>query len=89
MLRLLYVSVRGHKCLLGGPTLDADADVPAGVGTPFVSVGQIERFVARELRGLGVYWQVQIVDEAGTVVRRGFRSGYDGTGEHWTWRDES
>lgn len=42
----------------------------------------------RELRGLGVYWQVQIVNEVGTVVRRGFRSGYNGTGEHWTWRAE-
>jgi hypothetical protein len=89
MLRLLYVSVRGHKCLLGGPVLDADADVPAGVGTPFASHGQIERYVRTELRGLSVYWQVQVVDEAGKVVRRGFRSGYNGTGEHWTWRAES
>lgn len=86
MLRLLYVSVRGHKCLLGGPTLDADADVPAGVGTPFASLAEIERHVRTELRGVGVYWQVQVVDEAGAVVCRGFRSGYNGTGEQWTWR---
>jgi len=85
MLRVLYVSVRGHKCLLGGPTLDADA-VPPGVGTRFGTIEQIERFVRRELRGLGVYWQVQIVDDTGVVVRRGFRSGYNGTGEQWTWR---
>lgn len=89
MLRLVYVSVRGHKCLVGGPTLDADADVPADMGTRFGSVTEIERFVLRELRGLSAYWQVQIIDEAGAVIHRGFRSGYNGTGERWTWRAEA
>ncbi|WP_410814860.1 hypothetical protein [Micromonospora sp. 067-2] len=88
MLRLLCVSTRGNTCLLGGPTLDTDAAVPTGVGTRFGTIAEIERFVPRELRGIGVYWQVQIVDEAGAVVRRGFRRGYNGTGEHWIWRTE-
>ncbi|PMR62167.1 hypothetical protein C1A38_05390 [Verrucosispora sp. ts21] len=89
MLRVLYVSIRGDRSLVGGPTLAADADVPADVGTRFGTVEDIERYVARELRGLSVYWQVQVVDGAGEVVCRGFRSGYNGTGEHWTWRPES
>jgi hypothetical protein len=88
MLRLLYVSVRGHKILLGGPVLDADAPVPDGVGVWFADHRAIQRHVRTELRGLSAYWQVQVVDEAGTVVRRGFRSGYNGTGEQWTWREE-
>lgn len=89
MLRLVYVSVRGHKILLGGPILDADAPIPDGVGVWFASQAQIERHVRTELRGVSAYWQVQVVDEAGTVVRRGFRAGPNGTGEHWTWRTES
>jgi hypothetical protein len=88
MLRLLYISVRGHKCLLGGPTLDADVPVPPGVGVWFASHREVERHVRTELRGLSTYWQVQVVDEAGRVVRRGFRSGANGTGERWTWRAE-
>jgi hypothetical protein len=89
MLRLLYVSIRGHKCLVGGPMLDADAAVPADIGTRFGTVAEIEQMVPRELRGISSYWQVQIVNEHGAVVHRGFRSGYNGTGDRWTWRPES
>ena len=88
MLRLLYISVRGHKCLLGGPTLDAAAAVPRCVGVWFASHREVERHVQAELRGLSAYWQVQVVDEAGRVVRRGFRSGANGTGERWIWHVE-
>jgi hypothetical protein len=89
MLRLVYVSVRGDKCLVGGPDLDADGVVPAGVGTPFASQEQVERWVRTELRGLGVYWQVQVIDDGGAVLSRGFRSGYNGVGEQRTWRAAS
>jgi hypothetical protein len=87
MLRVVYVSVRGHKTLLGGPTLDADAAIPAGVGIEFPDHRQVEAHVRRALHGLSAYWQVHVVDDTGTVVRRGFRSGRNGTGERWTWRD--
>jgi hypothetical protein len=87
-LRLLYVSVRGHKCLLGGPTLDADAAVPAAIGTRFGSLAEIFRYVPQELRGVSAFYQVQVVDHHGVVVCRGFRSGYNGTGERWTWRPD-
>jgi hypothetical protein len=88
MVRLLYVSVRGHRTLVGGPTLDADALVPHRVGASFPTPGDAERHAQAELRGLSAYWQVQVVDEAGTVIRRGFRAGCNGTGERWTWRVE-
>jgi hypothetical protein len=88
MLRVLYVSIRGHKCLVGGSILDADAAVPAGIGTRFGTIAEIERMIARQLRGVSSYWQVQTVDEHGAVVHRGFRSGYNGTGDQWTWRTE-
>jgi hypothetical protein len=88
MLRLLYISVRGHIVLLGGPVLDADAPVPDGIGDVFTDHRAIEHHVHAELRDLSAYWQVQVVDDTGTVVRRGFRSGYNGTGEQWTWRNE-
>lgn len=83
--RLLYVSVRGHRCLLGGSTIDADAAVPDEVGTRFDTFGDIDRHVRHDLHGVSAYWQVQAVDDDGTIVRFGFRSGYNGTGEHWHW----
>ena len=87
MYRLLYVSIRGPRYLLGNPTVHpVDVAVPAGVGTRFATFDQIERHVAEELRGLSVFWRVEVVDEHGTVVRRGTRAGFNGTGERWTWQ---
>jgi hypothetical protein len=48
-----------------------------------------ERYVATELRGLDVFWQVRVIDDDGAVVMYGFRAGPGGTGERWTWRPPS
>ena len=90
-LRLLCVSVRGnHGYLVGNPSvhpIDLEpGTVPAGIGTRFTDLDAIKDYVRTELRGLGCYWQVRAVDDAGTVVTYGFRAGYNGTGETWTWR---
>ena len=89
--RLLAVSVRGnHGYLAGNPSvhpIDLDEGrAPAGVGTRFADLTAIKRYVRTELRGLSAYWQVRVVDDAGTVVMYGFRTGPGGTGERWTWR---
>lgn len=88
-LRVLCVSVRGHRHLVGAPgthTLDADEPVPPDVGRRFASVEDVERFTRQELRGLSSYWRVEVVDDDGVVVLRGTRSGPGGTGERWTWQ---
>ncbi len=93
-LRLLCVSVRGnHGYLAGNPNVhpvDLDVDAaPAGIGTRFLSLDEIKRYVRTDLRGLSCFWQVRVVDDAGTVLMYGFRTGYNGTGETWTWRPPS
>jgi hypothetical protein len=91
-LRLLCVSVRGnHGYLVGNRNvhpfdLDEPNAVPAGIGTRFAGLDEIKRYVATELRGLGVFWQVRVIDDGGAVVMYGFRAGPGGTGERWTWR---
>ncbi len=88
-LRLLYVSVRGHCYLAGNSNIHPVDSVPAGVGTRFASLDQIESYVRHELRGLSTFWQVRVIDDDGTVVRYGFRAGPGGTGETWVWRPAS
>nr|BFE56388.1 hypothetical protein GCM10020063_009140 [Dactylosporangium thailandense] len=90
-LRLLCVSVRGnHGYLVGSPNahpIDLEpAAVPAGVGTRFTDLDAIKRYVRTELRGVSVFWQVRVIDDAGAVLMYGFRAGPGGTGERWTWR---
>lgn len=90
-LRLLCVSVRGsHAYLVGNPSVRpvdlGPAAVPAGVGTRFASLDEIKHYVATKLRGVSSVWQVRVIDEAGTVVMYGFRSG---TGGRWSWRGPS
>ena len=87
-LRLLCVSVRGgHGYLVGDLTVHPvgrePAAVPAGAGTRFADLDQIKHYVATELRGLSVIWQVRVIDDDGAVVMYGFRAG---RGERWTWR---
>lgn len=90
-LRLLCVSVRGnHGYLVGNRNvhpIDLDvAAVPAGIGTRFLDLDEIKRYVRIELRGMSAFWQVRVVDDAGAVVMYGFRAGPGGTGQTWTWR---
>jgi hypothetical protein len=80
-LRLLCVSVRNDRYLVGNPNVHPVDTVPAGVGTRFADLGAIKRHVRDELRGLTTYWQVRVVDDDGAVVMYGFRSGRGGTGE--------
>ncbi|MEU1761279.1 hypothetical protein [Micromonospora sp. NPDC005652] len=90
MFRILGLSVRGtHRYLEGGGMhpIDLDAPVPAGVGTEFPNLDAIKRHVPREYRGVSSIHQVQVVDRAGTVVMRGWRTGPGGTGEKWGWRE--
>ena len=88
-LRLLCVSVRNDRYLVGNPNVHPVDTVPAGVGTRFADLDAIKRYVRDELRGLSTYWQVRVVDDDGAVVMYGFRSGPSGTGETWTWRPAS
>jgi hypothetical protein len=86
MYRVLYVSIRGPKYLLGNTTVHpVDAAAPTGVGTRFTTLEQVERHVAVDLRGVSTYWRVEVIDEHGAVVRLGTRAGRNGTGERWTW----
>lgn len=87
MLRVVAVSVRGPKYLVGDPTVHNIEEVPAGVGTPFASIAEVQHYVTRELRGLSVYWRVEVVDADGTVVWRGTRDGHHGTGPNWIWEE--
>lgn len=84
--RLLQVSVRGHGYLTGGPIVDPVDAVPPHVGTHFVTVGDVLRYIRAELRGISSIWQVRIIAEDNTVLLLGFRAGPNGTGETWTWR---
>lgn len=85
-LRVLCVSVRDHRYLVGGPTVHPVESVPAGAGRRFASHDDVERYVRRELRGISDLWRVEVVDDDGVVLRRGTRSGRNGTSEPWTWR---
>ncbi|MET7426643.1 hypothetical protein [Dactylosporangium sp. NPDC005555] len=85
--RVLYVSIRGHRYLVGSPTVHPVDTVPVSVGRRFASFGDIDRFARRDLRGLSALCSVEIVDDGGSVVRRGTRSGHNGTGNRWTWQD--
>ncbi|WP_460491704.1 hypothetical protein [Dactylosporangium cerinum] len=80
------MSVRGHRYLVGSPTVHPVDTVPAGVGRRFASVDDVERYVRHDLRGVTALWQVQVVDDDGVIVRRGTRSGRNGTGGRWTWQ---
>jgi hypothetical protein len=86
--RLLCVSIRQDYYLHGNTSWHPvdNTNVPAGVGTRFASLDEIERWVPQALRGVDSYWQVRVIDDTGTVVRLGFRAGYNGTGSTWTWR---
>jgi hypothetical protein len=88
MFRLVFVSVRGPRYLLGNPSVHPVDAAPPDAGTRFATVEQIERYVQRHLTGLSVYWRVEIIDQGGAVVRHGTRTGRNGTGERWTWRNK-
>lgn len=83
--RLLQVTVRGYGYLTGGPIVDPADAMPPHVGTHFVTVGAVVRYIRAELRGNSSIWQVRIIAEDNTVLL-GFRAGPNGTGETWTWR---
>lgn len=89
-LRVLCVSVRGHRYLVGGPTVHPVDSVPAGAGRRFASAADVERYVRHELRGIRALRQVEVVDDDGVVLRRGtrhgIRRGRNGTGERWIWQ---
>lgn len=86
--RLLCVSIRQDYYLVGNTSVHPVdlANVPAGAGTCFSSLAEIERWVPQHLRGIDSYWHVRVIDERGTVVHLGFRAGFNGTGNRWTWR---
>jgi len=86
--RLLCVSIRQDYYLHGNTSVHpVDVhNLPTGVGARFASLAEIEQWVPRGLRGISSYWQVRVIDDTGTVVRLGFRAGYNGTGNRWTWR---
>jgi hypothetical protein len=92
MFRVVAVSVRGDLYLMGNPSVhpinppgEHDGPVPPGVGTTFASLTEAVRYTRRELGPISSYHQVRIVDEAGQMVMRGWRSGVGGTGKRWDW----
>jgi hypothetical protein len=87
MFRIICVSVRGPRYLLGNPSVHPVDAPPPGVGTLFTRVGQAQSYVRRHLAELSAYWRVEIIDECGAVVGYGTRTEHNGTGERWTWRD--
>ena len=70
----------------GDPTIEAAAEAATTAGTVFTDLDEIKTFIRRELARVTAYWQVRVLDQAGTVVHYGFRAGINGTGETWTWR---
>ncbi|MFY1652774.1 hypothetical protein ACN27J_18025 [Solwaraspora sp. WMMB762] len=86
MLRILAVSVRGHRYLEGNPSVHPISEVPAGTGTLFPDLTAVQRHVQREYRTLSVFWRVEVIDERGQIVSRGTRDGLNGTGNRWVWQ---
>jgi hypothetical protein len=84
MLRLVAVSVRGPKYLDGNPSVHPIDRVPPEVGTRFSSIEQAQTYAVRAYATLSSYWRIDIVDDQGQTVMRGFRIG--ATGRVWTWR---
>lgn len=87
MYRLIAVSVRGPRYLIGARSVHpiSDESVPPREGTLFDSIADAKRYTRRELTSLSCYHQVQVVDETGTIVTRGHRTGRGGTGKRWSW----
>jgi hypothetical protein len=85
--RLVMVSVRGHKYLLGNTTVHPVDEIPPGIGTRFSNTSAVQDHVRRELAGLSCYHAVEIVADDGHALRRGERSGINSTGNTWVWRD--
>ena len=81
--RLVVHSVRGHRYLVGNPTVHPVDEILPGVGTRFSSTSAVERYARRELAGLSSYHAVEIVDDDGHTLMRGVRS----TCNTWAWRD--
>lgn len=68
------VSVRGHSTRMPGD---------------FATQAQARDRIKSELRGLSCYYQAWIKNGNGERVARGYRGGYNGTGENWVWRQMS
>lgn len=85
--RLVVYSIRGHKYLVGNTTVHPVEEIPAGVGTRFTSTSEVERYVRRALAGRSWCHAVAIVSDDGHALRRGVRSGFNGTGNTWIWRE--
>lgn len=86
MLRILAVSVRGHRYLEGSPSVYPVSEVLAGIGTLFSGLTAVQHHVQREYRTLSVLWRVEVINERGQVVSRGTRDGLNGTGNRWVWQ---
>lgn len=83
MFKVQLISIRGNDSC-GFLTREDDSRTSV-----FASIAEVQREVPALLRGLSSYWQVRVVsaDAPDVPIRFGFRSGPNGTGERWTWRD--
>lgn len=70
MFRIVAVSVNGGE---------------SRTGPEFITPTDAQNYVVREFRSVTSYWQVWIENSDGERVWRGYRNGYNGTGELWVW----
>jgi hypothetical protein len=83
--RIVMVSVRAARYLVGNPSVHPIDHVPPGVGTRFATTSQAQAFVQREFRTISAYRHAEIVNDTGQIVMRGIRDGYNATGRTWSW----
>lgn len=51
----------------------------------FATLPELRSYVQRDLRGISSIYQVRVYDAQGVRIGRGYRSGYNGTGNRWVW----
>lgn len=90
MFRLLTVSVRGHKYLVGNPNVHPVDTLPADRGSRFHDIDHVKRYVKRELGGISSICAVEVIaTDSAKVALRGTRAGRGGTGNTWLWDKRS
>lgn len=83
--RILGVSVRGHRNLVGGGVFEAGQLVTPGRGTHFPDMDAARRHAQTELASISSYHMVHVVDDTGRVIAH-FNRTAGGAGKRWAWQ---